>query len=207
MLFFTVVAIVSFLVGFAMKRGGLCTYAAVTQMVNERRMERMMVFLGVAATATLLVLPLHWFFPEQMSLSSTHRNMFMTIIGGIVLGYGAYLNRGCFFGTFVALVSGNLNYVATLVGLSFGVIVSHLYFSDFIVKTVEQSSISEANIGAYVWLAMMMAFAFFMVFSLKLGSENTIKKLLGLQNLRTQNVVMMILIGLCGGFLYATVSG
>ena len=62
MLFYFAVIVISFLVGFAMKRGGLCTYAAVTQMVNDRRMERMMVFLGVAAWATVIILPLHWSF-------------------------------------------------------------------------------------------------------------------------------------------------
>lgn len=201
------VIVISFIVGFAMKRGGLCTYAAVTQMVNERRMERMMVFLGVGAWATLLILPLHWMLPSQISLSSVHSNLLMTVLGGAVLGFGAYLNRGCFFGTFVALVSGNLNYVATLLGLSLGVIVAHVSFSAFISEALEVSAVSEPTLGGYVWLGIMLLFAIFMTFSVRLSDNNTLRKLLGLDSLRLENVLLMILIGLCGAFLYATVSG
>ena len=58
------IVLVSFLVGFAMKRGGLCTYAAVIQIVHHKKIERMMVFLGAAAWATLIVLPLYWATPD-----------------------------------------------------------------------------------------------------------------------------------------------
>ena len=92
------VILVSFLVGFAMKRGGLCTYAAVIQMVHHKKIERMMVFLGAAAWATLIVLPLYWLTPhwsttQQFSLSLTHHQALIALIGGAVLGIGAFLTQ------------------------------------------------------------------------------------------------------------------
>ena len=132
MLFSLVVIIISFLVGFAMKRGGLCTYAAVVQIVHEKRLERLMLFLGATAWATLIVLPLYWLMPNKFSLSLTHHHTQIALLGGAILGMGAFLNKGCFFGTFVQLVSGNLNYLATLLGLSAGVIITHQYLNNLI---------------------------------------------------------------------------
>ena len=207
MLFSLVVILISFFVGFAMKRGGLCTYAAVLQIVNDKRMERMMVFLGVAAWATLIILPLHWLYPTQIALSSSHSNLLIALIGGGVLGLGAYLNRGCFFGTFVALVSGNINYLVTLFGLSVGVVFTNLYLNNIVPSTVETSVVSMTSTSAYVWLTVMILFAFFMLFSIKLKKENFLKKLTGLEILSWQSVFSMIVIGLGGALLYATVSG
>lgn len=207
MLFGIVVIIISFFVGFAMKRGGLCTYAAAVQVVNDRRIERMMVFLGVAAWATVIILPLHWFYPSLFALSSIHHNLALALIGGTVLGLGAFFNRGCFFGTFVALVSGNTNYIATLLGLSTGVAITHFYFIDIVPTTLSVSAISEAGQSSYIWLIVMVAFALFMLFSIKLKEENVVKKRAGLEILSWQSIASMIVIGLGGAVLYATVSG
>jgi uncharacterized membrane protein YedE/YeeE len=207
MLFYFAVIVISFLVGFSMKRGGLCTYAAVTQMVNDRRIERMMVFLGVAAWATFILLPLHWLIPDKIALSTTHYDLGIALIGGAILGLGAYFNRGCFFGTFVALVSGNINYIATLFGLSIGVVVPHFYLASGIPSSIEMSSVSEPHSTAYIWLFGMIVFALFMLFSIKIKEENILKKKTGLHLLNWQSVSAMIVIGLGGTLLYATVSG
>ena len=207
MLFFIAVASVSFLVGFAMKRGGLCTYAAVTQMVNEKRMERMMVFLGVAAWATVIILPLHWLYPQEISLSFTHNDLLIALVGGAVLGLGAFLNKGCFFGTFVALVSGNMNYIATLFGLSVGVAVAKLYLADIMPNTLEATLAHESSTSTYAWVVFMLIFAVFMALSMKLKNDNFLKKRTGLDILHWQSVFAMIAIGLGGALLYAMVSG
>ncbi|SFV70035.1 Integral membrane protein [hydrothermal vent metagenome] len=190
-----------------MKRGGLCTYAAVTQIVNDRRIERMLVFLGVAAWATFILLPLHWLSPSDISLSSTHYELGIALLGGAILGLGAYFNRGCFFGTFVALVSGNINYIATLLGLSIGVTVTHFYLSTDIPSGIEMSPVSEPYSIAYIWLFAMIIFALFMLFSIKIKEENILKKKTGLYLLNWQSISAMIVIGLGGTLLYAIVSG
>jgi len=207
MLFSLGVICISFLVGYAMKRGGLCTYAAVVQIVNERRFERMMVFLGVAAWATLIILPLHWMFPSQFRLSFTHDNLLIAMVGGAVLGLGAFLNRGCFFGTFVALVSGNINYIATLIGLSFGVSITYNYFTAFLPSTLTISDVHEPTLYAFVWLILMTLFALFMSFSIMLSKDHFIKRVSGLDILSWKSVLSMITIGIGGAILYATVNG
>jgi len=207
MLFYFVVIVISFLVGFAMKRGGLCTYAAVTQMVNDRRMERMMVFLGVAAWATVIIVPLHWLYPDDIGLSLTHYDLLLACIAGAVLGLGAFLNKGCFFGIFVALVSGNINYIATLVGLSVGVIITQFYLSTNLPTSTNISHVFQTSSTAYLWLAMMLLFALFMGMNIKLHNNNFLKRVTGLDILTWQSTFAMIIIGLGGALLYATVSG
>ena len=207
MLLIIAVITISFLVGYAMKRGGLCTYAAVLQIVQEKRLERMLVFLGAAAWATLIVIPLYWSLPRQISLTLTHHNLLIALIGGSILGVGAFLNKGCFFGTFVQLVSGNFNYLATLLGLSIGVISTHLYLDNLIPETSHLTDISKLNSTAYIWLFVMGLFALFMFFSTKLSRDNYIKNKAGLCTMSWQNSSAMITIGIGGGLLYATVSG
>ena len=207
MLFSLAVIFISFLVGFAMKRGSLCTYAAVLQIVHEKRLERMMVFLGAAAWATLVILPLYWSMPNQFGLSLTHHNVLIAIIGGTILGVGAFFNKGCFFGTFVQLVSGNLNYLATLFGLSVGIIITHLYLSHHIPATLSATNITKPNTAAFLWLSSMGVFAMLMAFSVKLRGDGFIKKLAGLYSLSWQSSFSMIVIGIGGGLLYGTVNG
>lgn len=207
MLFSLAVIFTAFLVGFAMKQGGLCSYAAVVQIVNDRRHERMMVFGGVVAWATLIILPLHWMFPSKISLALTHYDLIIALVGGVLLGLGAFLNRGCFFGTFVALVSGNINYVATLLGLSIGVAITHFYLENAIIKVSHITYVHEPSLGAYIWLIVMILFALFMGLSVKLSKDNFMKRVTGLDMLSWKSVFSMIVIGLGGALLYATVNG
>lgn len=207
MLFNLAVVFVSFFVGFAMKKGGLCTYAAVDQIVNAKRMEKMMVFLGVAAWATVIIVPLHWMLPMDIGMSFTHYSFFIALAGGSILGLGAFLNRGCFFGTFVALVSGNINYIATLFGLSVGVAFTQVYISSIIPTTSYISYVNEPIIGGYVWLSIMVIFALFIAFSRKFKQDNFFIKKMDLDRLTLQSIFAMVTIGIGGSLLYATVSG
>jgi uncharacterized membrane protein YedE/YeeE len=206
------VIVVSFLVGFAMKRGGLCAYAAAVQIVQDKKIERMMVFLGAAAWATLIVLPLYWSTSHEattlrLSLSLTHNQVLTTVIGGAVLGIGAFLNKGCFFGAFVQLVSGNLNYLATLAGLSAGVIFTHTYLNQLIPSTQKITDVAQPNPTAFLWLVGMSIFALFMLFSVKLHSKGFVQKIAGLCTLNWQSSFAMVVIGIGGGLLYSTVNG
>jgi len=65
MIFESAVILTAFAVGYAMKYGGLCTYAAALQIVRERRFERLLAFLGAAAWTALVVIPLAWAWPDE----------------------------------------------------------------------------------------------------------------------------------------------
>ncbi len=117
-----ILVLTAFAVGYAMKYGGLCTYAAALQIVRERRVERLLAFLGAAAFTALVVVPLAWIWPRDLRISTTHEYWLLALTGGLMLGIGAWLNRGCVFGTFVQLTGGDMTYIATLIGMVAGAV-------------------------------------------------------------------------------------
>lgn len=207
MLFEIVVVTTSFLVGFAMKRGGLCTYAAVLQIVNLRRAARLFDFLGAAAWAAVAVVTLSWWIPAHVGLSGTHDQISMAVSGGLVLGLGAYINRGCVFGTFVQLVGGNLTYLATLAGMSAGVIITDALLSDIVPEITRTSMVAKPGFVGLVWLLAAGLFALAMLFQFRYLDVAGKAGMKGLRFRRWPAIFVMLVLGIGGGLLFATVSG
>lgn len=208
-LFFVIVT--AFLVGFAMKRGGLCTYVAAVQIVQQQRAERLFAFLGAAAWATIIVVPLSWWLPDIVHLSRLHNQLLITVIGGMVLGLGAFLNRGCFFGTFVQLVGGNSTYLATLLGLSTSVIIISNAVNnglDDITPDVDiLSVVATPTAVAFYWLFVMGVFALIMMLQINTADINRKQKDKKRYFKSWKMILIMITLGIGGGLLFTTVSG
>ncbi len=181
--------ITAFCVGFAMKRGGLCTYAAALQIVQQRRTGRLLDFLGASAWAALVVVPLAWWLPQNIELSGTHHEWLIAAAGGILLGIGAWVNRGCVFGTFVQLVGGNMNYLATLPGMALGVALGEITLVDFTPAIHFVSPVQQAGIPAVFWLALAAILVLSLCFS------------------PTHKTAIMAVLGAGGGLLFATLKG
>lgn len=206
MLFTATAAITAFIVGFAMKRGGLCTYAAALQIIQQHTAERMFTFLGAAAWATIVIVPLSWWFSDWVTLSYTHNYIATTIIGGLIIGLGAYLNKGCMFGTFVQLVGGNLTYVATLIGMSIGAAITHQYFAQSIPITLNTTQVAQPGLIAYCWLLFAALFALLMLFHIGSTNDSKNNAIKRPQLRQRQAVFIMLILGIGGGLLSTTVS-
>jgi len=180
----------AFGVGFAMKWGGLCTFAAAQQIVREQRLERLHAFLAAAAFAALLLLPLAWWQVGGLRLALTHEFWRNALLSGLVLGAGAWLNRGCVFGTFVQLTGGNLNYLATLLGLAAGASGARLWLSDWIVQ-VDGPAPARA-LWPYGLLALVIAALLVMPLA---------------GRARGGRLLVALMLGAGGGWLFATVRG
>jgi len=194
MLLHTLLIVTAFAVGFAMKRGGLCAYAAALQIVDQRRFGRLLDFAGAAAWAGVLVLPLYWWLPGQWRLSGAHDFTLLALGGGALLGLGAYVNRGCVFGTFVQLVGGNLNYLATLLGVATAVVIAQLLPGAWPATALSAASVGSPQDAALIWWGGMALAALL---------------LLGLHARRRGRlaVFVMLCIGLGGGLLFAALPG
>lgn len=179
----------AFFAGFAMKRGGLCTYAAALQIVEQRRIDRLLDFLGAAAWAALVVVPLAWWQPQWISLSGTHNQWLITLAGGALLGLGAWVNRGCVFGTFVQLVGGNPNYLATLLGMVLGVALAETTIANVSPAITEVSPAHQPGLPAVSWLAATAALSIVLLRS------------------PVNKTVIMVILGAGGGLLFATLKG
>jgi len=194
--------VVAFAVGFAMKYGGLCTYAAAVQIVRERRFERLMAFLAAAAWAALVVVPLAWWWPAELSVSATHDDWAMAVVGGLLLGLGAHFNRGCIFGTFVQLTGGNLTYVATLIGMVAGALAAKYGLVAIAPVKTAPALAAQPGVPAMLWLLVAAIFITSTIWRRGRGSAPR-----RLRSHPLSSILVALTLGVGGGWLFAAVNG
>jgi len=136
------------LMGFATQRGGTCTVAAVEEIIAEGRFGRLAALveasLWVGGGLVLLdAAGLLRMMPIGYAVG------FTTIVGGVLLGVGAFVNRTCAFGTIARLGSGEWAYLATPLGFFLGSL-TILY-----VHTPTQLSEGSSVLEASAWLAIL----------------------------------------------------
>ena len=101
--------------GYAIQRGATCTVAAVSQLVEQGKWGR---FVGLIEAAIwvaggLLLARAMGFLPDlPKGWAASHT----TVIGGMMLGAGAYVNRSCVFGTIAKIGARDWVYLATPLG-------------------------------------------------------------------------------------------
>ena len=116
---FLVAVLCAGVMGFAIQRGATCTVAAVEEVVNKGSARRLvsLVEASVWVAGGLLVAQILGVLekmPSGYPLSG------WTIIGGVLLGLGAYVNGACVFGAIARFGSGQWAYVVTPAGFYLG---------------------------------------------------------------------------------------
>lgn len=116
---FCVSALCAAVMGFAIQRGATCTVAAVDELVTRRRGTRLVAIVeaSVWVVAGLLfarTFGVAWTMPDGYAIGAA------TLVGGALLGFGAYVNRACVFGAIARLGSGEWAYVMTPLGFYVG---------------------------------------------------------------------------------------
>lgn len=107
------------LMGLAIQRGATCMVAAVDEVVRERRAGRALALaeaalwvgglIAAAQLAGLMTLS-----PNAYAVSAG------TVLGGMLLGIGAWLNQACVFGAIARIGSGQWAWLATPIGFFLG---------------------------------------------------------------------------------------
>lgn len=107
------------LMGFAIQRGATCLVGAVEELVAERRAARLIALAEAAlwVGGTLAALRLAGL---AMAVPSGFAPGALALAGGVLLGLGAWVNRGCLFGTVARLGSGEWHYGAVPIGFYLG---------------------------------------------------------------------------------------
>jgi hypothetical protein len=125
---FMAAALCAGVMGYAIQRGGTCTVAAVEEVVDKRRFNR----LTALAEASLWVagglvlaqsLDLLGQTPAGYAVSQ------WTVVGGALLGVGAWVNRACVFGAIARFGSGEWAYIATPIGFYVGCVSVGIVFA------------------------------------------------------------------------------
>lgn len=117
---------VAFSVGYAVRRMGICGYAAARQSVLYRRHSRLLAFFLVACWAGAILLPAAWLVPQAVHLSPVYPVTPAVLLGGAVFGLGILVNGGCAFGTLTYLSGGDTNYLGTVAGAFAGALTALL---------------------------------------------------------------------------------
>ncbi len=105
--------------GFAIQRGATCTVAAVDEVLTKRRAHRLLAMLEASlwvagGLALAQLADLAGSMPAGYAVSA------WTVVGGALLGLGAWVNKACVFGAVARLGSGEWAYAATPVGFYVG---------------------------------------------------------------------------------------
>jgi toxin CptA len=116
---FLVAAICAGVMGYAIQRGATCTVAAVDEIVTQRTCRRLLSLLeaavwvagGLVVAQALHLLPQ---MPAGYAVSG------WTVVGGALLGLGAYINGACVFGAIARFGSGEWAYIVTPIGFYLG---------------------------------------------------------------------------------------
>ena len=158
---FVVAALCAGTMGFAIQRGATCTVAAVDEIVNERGFSRLVALLeaalwvggGLLVAQALHVLPK---MPSGYAVSA------WTIVGGVLLGLGAFVNRACVFGAIANFGSGSWAYIFTPVGFYVGCVSVGAVFSPLAARALADGS---PVLQTSAWVALL----FFVFMLMRIG--------------------------------------
>ncbi len=141
------------LMGFAIQRGGTCMVAAVDEVLSQRRAHRLTAMLeaslwvvGGLALAQLA----HWMRGMPGGYDITQ----WTVVGGLLLGLGAWVNGACVFGAIARLGSGQWAQALTPLGFYVGSLSVGAIFHPLAPKPLATASAWPWWSGAS-WLAPM----------------------------------------------------
>jgi len=152
---FAVAAICAGLMGFAIQRGATCTVAAMDEVVRKRAFSR----LGSMLEASLWVLGgllIAQAFHALPRMPAGYAVTWSTILGGALLGIGAFVNGACVFGAIARLGSGEWAYLLTPIGFYVGCLTADTVFT---VPAPHKLPSDSPVLQASAWLAVIFLVA------------------------------------------------
>jgi len=143
--------------GFAIQRGGTCTVAAVDEVLTQRRAHRLLAMLEASLwVAGGLVLAHIGHLARSMPPGFAADAW--TVLGGALLGLGAWVNRACVFGAIARLGSGEWAYALTPLGYFAGCLSVMVLFP--------RPAVSGVDSGSPIFLASSIIAPAFLLFVL-----------------------------------------
>ena len=165
---FIVAALCAGVMGYAIQRGATCTVAAVDEVVAQRTDRRLLSLLEAAlwvAGGLIVAQTLH-LLPE---MPAGYAVSYWTVIGGALLGIGAYINGACVFGAIARFGSGEWAYIVTPIGFYLGCLSVVPLFGVPMPKKLPYGS---PVLQASAWVAMLfVAFALWRVVRPWVGND------------------------------------
>jgi hypothetical protein len=161
------------LMGYAIQRGATCTVAAVDEVVTQRTFGRLFSLFEAAlwvAGGLIVAQALHLLpkMPAGYAVSA------WTVIGGMLLGLGAFINGACVFGAIARFGSGEWAYIVTPIGFFVGCLsVAPLFGVPMPQKLPYGSPVLQAS----AWVALLfVGFALWRVVTPWIGGSKSMRQ-------------------------------
>ena len=150
---FAVAAVCAGLMGYAIQRGATCTVAAMDEVVRRRGFNRLASMLEASlwVVGGLLIAQALHLLPR---MPAGYAITYVTVLGGALLGFGAYVNKACVFGAIARLGSGEWAYVVTPIGFYVGCMT---FASVFPFPAQQKLAYGSPVLQAAPWVAALFA--------------------------------------------------
>lgn len=112
----------AFLLGFSAHRAGVCTVAAVGELMTSKSARIFLGFFKVILWVLVINGVATWIMPELARPYASQVLSLPVLAGGFIFGVGAAVNGGCSFSTISKIAQGNLHVALTLPAFVLGII-------------------------------------------------------------------------------------
>ena len=184
------IPIAASVLGFALARANSCTVASTRRLIIERRADWLLGLLVVIGWAGLVLLGLSIVAPDHFRLPAGLPLNALLVVGGIMLGVGAVINKGCFLGSVSQLSRGNSNYLLTLVGIAIALRLIEFKAGGPLPATARGTQ--QAGGAGIAGAIALVAFAMLAAYSVRSFLQR-----------RRATMLALIIVGIAGGTIYA----
>jgi uncharacterized protein len=161
-------AVLGFVLGFALNHGSICTIIATTELVSEKRSARFIALVECAVWAALVYAILETSPTMQQGWSP----LGFLVPGALLLGIGTYVNGACVFGSVGHFGNGNLDF-----GFTFLAIFAVSYIESLFGLLPDQPPVSSSVPLGPVLLAIALLATLGLRLSVSLRSESHFRRL------------------------------
>ena len=181
----------AFVLGFALSRASTCTVAATTRWVTTGKFDWLLGILIAVCWSAVTLLVLRAVLPGQIDTPAIVPLNQTLFAASVVMGIGAFLNRGCFIGTIGRISSGDLSYLMTFVGLAFSRVLGE---NTVLNETFHQKLFTNVlTLESYVFWGAALLFVSVFIYSI----VRVIRK-------RQQAIIALCVMGVFAALTYAS---
>lgn len=154
---FTLALVLAALMGFAIQRGATCTVAAVDEILTHKRAHRLLAMAEASIWVLGFILLIQAFGGHPNLMPKGYEISTQLVLGAVLLGLGAVINKACVFGAVAKFGSGEWSYCLTPVGFYLGCLMLKWPAIGYVAaQTIGQSPVLNAPPSVLILIAVWL---------------------------------------------------
>lgn len=163
--------------GAFIKLGNTCLVASTEQLIKHKNPSKFLEIINSWFWVILVITSLQLTIGFNVIIKSFALS-WMTFVGGILIGLGAYFNRACAVGTISKIGIGNLNYLFTPIGMLISVFIFYHFPNDGPIEINDVSLITLYPILFFI-ISVVAIFFLFIYFTSRNKNLKFTRKIIG----------------------------